>query len=57
MKIELSKEEKELIKALLKQELKRFEKKETEILTENPPLLAIEEKYDEFLKKVLKKLK
>ena len=57
MKIELSNDEKELIKALLKQELKKFEKKETEILTENPPLLAVEEKYDELLKKILKKFK
>ena len=57
MKIELSKEEKEFIKSLLSLELKKFSKEESEILTENPPMLAMEEKYDDFLKKILKKLK
>jgi len=53
--MELTKDEKELIKSLLKKEIKSFEKADSEILTENPPLLAVEEKYDEFLKKILKK--
>lgn len=53
--MELSKDEKELIKSLLKKELDSFEKEDSAILTENPPLLALEEKYDEFLKKLLKK--
>jgi len=57
MEIELSKEEKELIKFLLQQELKKFEEEEEEIRTEQAPFLAVEEKYDELLKKILKKFR
>ena len=55
MKMELSKDEKKLIKFLIKQELKKFEEQEEEALRPSAPFLAVEEKYDEFLKKVLKK--
>jgi len=53
--MELSKEEKELVKFLIKQELKKFEEQEEEQIRPDAPFLAVEEKYDEFLKKTLKK--
>ena len=51
-----TKQEKEIIKFLVKRELKDVEKKEEEIKTESPVLLAAEEKYEIVLEKMLKKL-
>ena len=58
MKLELKKEEKDALKYLIKQELKRFkeQEKEMEELRPNLPFLAVEETYEDFLKKLLKKL-
>lgn len=55
--MELTKEEKLLIKQLIEQELKKFESEEKEVLRPSAPFLASEEKYDEFLRKLLGKLK
>ena len=51
--------EKELFKHLIKEELKKFEKSKRKLKKLRPRLafLAVEEKYDSFLKKVLKSLK
>ena len=53
--MELTKQEKELIKFLVEQELKKVDEQEEDI---RPPVgfLAAEEKYEVFLKKLLKKL-
>ncbi|MBW2965984.1 hypothetical protein KY342_02690 [Candidatus Woesearchaeota archaeon] len=58
MKLELKKEEKDALKYLIKEELKRFkeQEKEMEELRPNLPFLAVEETYEEFLEKLLKKL-
>ena len=55
---ELTKEEKEALKYLIKEELKRFkeQEKEMEELRPNLPFLAVEEKYEDVLEKLLKKL-
>lgn len=55
---ELTKEEKEALKYLIKEELKRFkeQEKEMEELRPNLPFLAVEEKYEDLLEKLLKKL-
>ncbi len=59
MKLELKKEEKDALKYLIKQELKRFkeQEKEMEELRPNLPFLAVEETYEEFLEKLLRRLK
>ena len=50
--------EKEYLKIIVKKELKNFEEeKATLIIEENPAFLAVEERYDEFLKNLLNKLK
>ncbi|MBW2991834.1 hypothetical protein KY345_01310 [Candidatus Woesearchaeota archaeon] len=54
--MELDKNEKVLLKHLVKNELEEVEKQEGEIITPEIPLLEIEEKYDIFLKKLLEKL-
>ena len=51
-----SKQERELLKLLVKKELDEFEKEDESILREPPMLLAAEAKYDLFLKDLLKKL-
>lgn len=56
-KMELTKQEKEIVKFLVKKELKDVEKMEEEIKTEGPALLAAEEKYEIVLEQILKKLK
>ena len=58
MTAELKKEEKEALRYLIKQDLKRFKEEEKEMkeLRPNLPFLAVEETYEEFLKKLLKKL-
>jgi len=58
MTAELKKEEKEALRYLIKQDLKRFKKEEKEMKELRPvlPFLAVEESYEEFLKKLLKKL-
>jgi len=58
MTAELKKEEKEAINYLIKQELKRFKEEEKEMQELRPslPFLAVEETYEEFLEKLLKKL-
>jgi uncharacterized membrane protein YheB (UPF0754 family) len=55
MKVELSEDEKKLIKSLLNQEVKKFEEQEKEQIRPEVPFLAVEEKYDEFVKKLLRK--
>lgn len=54
----LTKEEKQLLKRLVDIELKRVhkEKKEMKQLRPIVPFIALEEKYDEFLEKIKKKL-
>ena len=54
--MELSKNEKELLKLLVKKELDDVVKKGEDIKTEGPVLLAAEEKYEIVLEKLLKKL-
>ena len=58
MKLELKKEEKDALKYLIKEELKRFkeQEKEMEELRPNLPFLAVEETYEDMLEKLLKKL-
>ena len=53
--MEFTNQEKEIIKFLVKKELEDVEKKEEEIKTEGPKLLAAEEKYEIFLENLLKK--
>ena len=55
--MELTKNERLLLKTLVEQELKKFESEEEEVLRPSAPFLAAEEKYDEFLDKLLEKLK
>ncbi|MBU0461419.1 MAG: hypothetical protein KJ574_02420 [Nanoarchaeota archaeon] len=50
------KDEKKLLKWLVEQEIKKFEDESGEIRPLVPQFLAIEEEYDQFLKKVLEKL-
>ncbi|MBW2981245.1 hypothetical protein KY343_00050 [Candidatus Woesearchaeota archaeon] len=59
MAAELKKEEKEALKYLIKQELKRFKEQEKGIKELRPelPFLAVEENYEVLLEKLLKKLK
>ena len=54
----LTKEEKEFLKGLVNTELKRVhkEKKEMKQLRPIVPFIALEEKYDDFLEKLKKKL-
>lgn len=58
MTLELKKEEKEALKYLIKQELKRFKEQEKEMEELRPELsfLAVEENYEVLLEKLLKKL-
>ena len=55
---ELKKEEQEALKYLIEQELKRFREDEKEMKELRPELsfLAVEETYEEFLERLLKKL-
>jgi len=53
--VQLDQKEKKLVKMLLDNELKTFEEEEGKI-TPDLRLLEIEERYDLFLKKLLKKL-
>ena len=55
--MELTKQEKEIIRFLVERELKDVEKKEEEIKTEPPVMLAAEERYEIVLEKLLKKMK
>lgn len=52
----LEKDEKKLLGWLVEKELKEFEKDEEEIRPVVPQFLAIEENYEEFLKKLKDKL-
>ena len=54
--MELTNQEKEIVKFLVAKELKDVEKMEEEIKTEGPQLLAAEEKYEIVLEKILEKL-
>jgi hypothetical protein len=54
--MELDKNEKILLKHLVKKEIEEVEKQEGDIMAPEIPLLEIEEKYDMFLKKLLEKL-
>jgi hypothetical protein len=58
MASELTKEEKEALKYLIKQELKRFKEQEKEMEELRPelPFLAVEESYEDLLERLLKKL-
>jgi len=49
-------DEKKLLKLLVKKEIEESELKEKRIIDDSPSELKVEEKYDEFLKKILKKL-
>ena len=49
-------DEKKLLKHLIEKEIEQFEKKEEKIRPLVPQFLAIEEKYDLFLKELLKKM-
>ena len=53
--MELTQTEKDLIKHIIKKELKEFEQEE-ESIRPSAPFLAAEEKYDILLKNLLKKL-
>ena len=55
MNIEITPDEKKLLKHLVEKEIESFEEQE-EAATKTIALLAIEEKYDEFLKRLKKKL-
>jgi hypothetical protein len=55
--MELTKQEKEVLKFLLEKELKITEQQEEDIKTETPAMLAAEEKYEIVLENILKKLK
>jgi hypothetical protein len=55
--MQLSDEEKTLLKHLVQKELKEFQKEEEEILTEMPPMLAAEGKYEKVLRELKEKLK
>jgi hypothetical protein len=59
MATELKKEEREALRYLIKQELKRFKEQEKEMKELRPvlPFLAVEENYEDFLEKLLKKLR
>ena len=48
--------EKKLLRWLVEKEIKRFEEEESEIRPMAPQFLAIEDKYDSFLKKLMEKL-
>lgn len=55
--MQLSEEEKKVVKSLIEKELKKFEKEEEQTIRDSTPkFFAAEIKYDEFLKKLLKKL-
>ncbi len=54
--MEFDKKEKELLKLLVKKELDDFEEDEKNV-HQNVAIIALEEKYDMFLKKLLDKLK
>jgi len=51
------KEEKKLLILLVEKELESIDEKAESILTEGPILLAAEQKYEDFLKNLRKKLK
>ena len=53
----LTDEEKNVLKNLVKKELKDFENEEKVIRDARPTFIASEEKYEEFLKDLLGKLK
>ena len=57
MKIDLEKNELALIKQLVKKEYESFKEIEEEILRPEVAELALEEKYEDFLQKLLEKLK
>lgn len=56
--VDLNEKEKQLLVGLVKSELESFEKDEKELENFKPDVdtLGTEEKYDEFLKKLLEKL-
>jgi hypothetical protein len=52
----LTKDEKDFLAYLTREELKKFEKDEESVIFEPPSFLALEERYEEFLERLLKKL-
>lgn len=53
----LTEKEKEYLKQLVKRELKNFEDEKSTLVNEwDPTFLAAEERFDQFLKNLLKKL-
>ncbi len=52
----LTKDEKDLLTYLTRQELKKLEEDDKSIIFEPPSFLALEERYEEFLERLLKKL-
>ncbi|MBS3176275.1 hypothetical protein J4457_03500 [Candidatus Woesearchaeota archaeon] len=56
--MDLHAQEKEYLRALLKREIKRFEEEGETVLEGMPaPFAAAEQRYDDFLKGLLKKIK
>ena len=53
----LTDKDKELLRNLVEKELKEFEKEESTIIQPELNLLGGEERYDQFLKELLEKLK
>ena len=51
-----SDKEKELLKSLVKKEIKKYTEEEKTIRPDFPDVLKLEESYEEFLQKLLKKL-
>lgn len=52
----LTKDEKQLLLHLAQQEYAKFEKDEESVLFEPPSFLALEEKYEAFLERLIQKL-
>ncbi len=49
-------DETKLLKLLVKKEIKEFELEQKKIIDDSPSEIVVEEKYDEFLKKLMEKL-
>lgn len=56
IKMKFTDNEKEFLKQVVKKELDNFEDEGETIIEAEPAFIALEEKYDEFLKNLLKKL-
>jgi len=54
--MELTNDEKTFLKSLVEKELERFEAEEDTVIFKNPSFLASEEKYEDFMESLIKKL-